>query len=146
MKNKLKYLISVSLKRKIKTKWFIAANILLLAVIAALINIDSVIKTFGGDFDENQIVYVIDNTKKTYDILKKENNEYNSLISTSEDSEFIIKKSNKNYTDILKKEKQAWVLIFNNSIDNVVDAKLISNNYTNTASYAKLISMLNKTK
>ena len=56
MKNKLKYLISISLKRKIKTKWFIAANILLLVVMAALINLDSVIKMFGGDFNENQTV------------------------------------------------------------------------------------------
>lgn len=146
MKNKLKYLISISLKRKIKTKWFIAANILLLVVMAALINLDSVIKMFGGDFNENQTVYVIDNTNKTYDILTKENNEYGLLIKTYDEASFIIKKATGDYNKILKKDEKSWVLIFNNSIDNVIEAQLITNKYVSAADYASLMNILNKTK
>ncbi|MBR3362336.1 MAG: ABC transporter permease [Bacilli bacterium] len=146
MKNKLKYLISISLKRKIKTKWFLVANILLLIVTAAIINIDSVIKMFGGDFDEKQIIYVIDNTNKTYDILSKENSQYNSLINTDEGTSFIIKKINNDYNKILKKEEKAWILVFNSSAENVIEAKLITNKYVSASAYANLMSILNKTK
>ena len=146
MKNKLKYLISISLKRKIKTKWFIIANILLLTVIIGLINIDSVIKMFGGDFDEKQTIYVVDNTNKTYDVLLKENTEYKSLISTSENTEFVIKKTNNDYNNLLKEEEKAWILVFDNSVDNIIEAKLITNNYINASNYANLINILNKTK
>lgn len=146
MKNKLKYLISISLKRKIKTKWFLVANILLLIVTAAIINIDSVIKMFGGDFNEKQIIYVIDNTNKTYDILNNENSQYNSLINTDEGTSFIIKKTKNNYNKILKKEEKAWVLVFNSSDENVIEAKLITNKYVSAAAYANLMSILNKTK
>ena len=146
MKNKLKYLISISLKRKIKTKWFLAANILLLVVLVSLINIDSVIKMFGGDFDEKQTVYIIDNTNKTYEILTKENSEYGPLISTDEGTNFIIKKANNDYNKILKKDEKAWVLVFNDSVDNVIEAKLITNKYVSASSYANLMIILNKTK
>ncbi len=146
MKNKLKYLISISLKRKIKTKWFLVANILLLIVTAAIINIDSVIKTFGGDFNETQTVYVIDNTNKTYDILNNQNKEYGPIINTSDESSFIIKKAKNDYKKILKENEKAWILVFNNSYDNVIEAKLITNNYVSAGSYANLMSILNKTK
>ena len=60
MKNKLEYLTKMSLNRKIKSKWFLAANILLALLIVIVFNIDSVITFFGGDFNEKTKVYVID--------------------------------------------------------------------------------------
>ena len=51
MSSKLNYLIGVSLKRKIKTKWFFIVNIILAIAIIGIINIDSVINFFGGDFN-----------------------------------------------------------------------------------------------
>ena len=71
MKSKLNYLISVSLKRKIKTKWFLIANIILAIVLIGLINIDSVITFFGGDFNDKTKVYIVDNTNETYEIFKE---------------------------------------------------------------------------
>ena len=79
MKTKLWYLVKVSLSRKIKTKWFVVANVLLLILIAGLINIDSVIKMFGGDFDKKQVVYVIDNSNKSYEVLKQQNENYSCV-------------------------------------------------------------------
>jgi len=62
MKSKLSYLIGVSLKRKINTKWFKIANIILALIIIAVINIDSIITFFGGDFNDKLNIYVIDET------------------------------------------------------------------------------------
>ena len=62
MRNKFLYLIKVSLKRKIDTKWFRIANILIALVIIGTANIDSIINYFGGDFNKTQKIYIIDNT------------------------------------------------------------------------------------
>lgn len=61
MKNKLKYLIKYSLKKKVDTKWFKIVNVLLLILIVFLVNIDYLINLFGGDFDEKEQIYVVDN-------------------------------------------------------------------------------------
>lgn len=47
MKNKLLFLTKMSLKKKIKTKWFVIANAIFAVLIIGLINIDSIIKVFG---------------------------------------------------------------------------------------------------
>lgn len=71
MKSKLSYLIGVSLKRKINTKWFKIANIILALIIIAVINIDSIITFFGGDFNEKLNIYVIDETS-SIELFKKQ--------------------------------------------------------------------------
>lgn len=67
MKSKLMFLTKISLKKKIKTKWFLVANIVLCVLIAGLINVDSVIKFFGGDFNEKTEILVIDETNTIYE-------------------------------------------------------------------------------
>ena len=76
MKNKFKFLVKMSLDRKIKTKWFMIVNILLALAIVCLANIDNLINYFGGDFDKVTKIYVIDNTNKTYDL-------FNNYVSES---------------------------------------------------------------
>ena len=56
MSNKFWYLTKQSLRKKIKSKWFIGVNIMLALVIIALININSIIAFFGGDFNEQETV------------------------------------------------------------------------------------------
>ncbi len=148
MKTKLWYLVKVSLGRKIKTKWFVVANILLLILIAGLINIDSVIKMFGGDFNEKQVVYVIDKSNKSYDILKSQNDNYSSLFNSEDESNFEIKKTNKDPKKLLaeKDNKDAWVLVFENSDENVLNVKLISDGFINTTDYAQISTLVNNTK
>ena len=70
MTSKLNYLIGVSLKRKIKTKWFVIANIILGIIIAGIINIDSIIMLFGGDFNDKTPLYVIDETGVAYELFE----------------------------------------------------------------------------
>lgn len=146
MNRKLKYLISVSLKRKINTKWFVVVNVLLCILIVGLINIDSVIKAFGGDFDERQDVFVIDNTNFAFDVLKSQNESYNSLVKLSDDESFIFKKSHNDYKKILKKNPDCWVLILNKDDHNILKASIISNDYINANNYAKIITIINNSK
>ena len=63
MSKKFWFLTKQSLNKKIKSKWFIGVNILLLLVIVALINMNSIISFFGGDFNETTKVLVIDKTE-----------------------------------------------------------------------------------
>ena len=101
MKSKLNYLVGVSLKRKIKTKWFLIANIVLAIILVGIINIDSIITMFGGDFNEKTNVYVIDNTNKTYDIFISQFNNTNSLLTKSdEESEYNIIKEERSLDEL----------------------------------------------
>ena len=61
MKNKFKYLVKYSLKKKIDTKWFKIVNVLLLVLLVFLVNMDYLINLFGGDFEEKENIYVVDN-------------------------------------------------------------------------------------
>ena len=67
MSKKLKYLTKISLNKKIKSKWFYIANIILCVLIIGLINADSIIKFFGGDFDATKSIMVVDNTGYVYE-------------------------------------------------------------------------------
>lgn len=61
MKNKFKFLTKDSIKKKVCTKSFKIINLILLIIIVGLINLDSIVKLFGGDFEDKINVYVIDN-------------------------------------------------------------------------------------
>ncbi len=149
MKTKLKYLIGVSLNRKIKTKWFAIANILLLILIVGLINIDSIIKLFGGDFDKKQVIYVDDNIG-AYEVLKTQNETYSALIKTNDDDAdtFEIKKTTQKAEDLLKEKdnKDAWVLVLDRDEQNVLKATIISDGYINSTDYAAVQTIINNTK
>ena len=148
MKNKFKYLTGISLKRKIKTKWFMVANILLAIAIIAVANIDLIINYFGGDFSEKTKIYVIDNTNMSYEVfnsnmtagLEQYSNadNYEILLSTKEELVEKIK------TD--ENEKDAIILVFDNSEENVVDVEMISNDFVDTISTSLINMSVNSTK
>ena len=122
MKNKLKYLVDVSLKRKICTKWFVIANVILALVIAAIMNIDSVIKVFGGDFNEKTTVYILDETSYSYDVVAEEINVIDK--SLNEEETYDIKKYDKSYKDLKKlieKEDNAIGIKITESNNNIND-------------------------
>ena len=60
MKNKFLFLTKDSLKNKIKTKAFLIVNILLCVLLVSIVNLDSLIKLFGGDFNEQINIYIVD--------------------------------------------------------------------------------------
>ena len=153
MKSKLNYLVGVSLKRKIKTKWFLIANIVLAIILVGIINIDSIITMFGGDFDEKTNVYVIDNTNKTYDIFISQFNNANSLLDKSdEESEYNIIKEERSLDELKnlinndEKEKDSIIIVFNDSETNYLDVSLITKEYIDLIDMQSLTTALNNTK
>ena len=75
MTSKFWYLTGLSLKKKIKSKWFFIANILLAVLIIGLINIDSIIQFFGGDFDQKTEIVLLNQTD--YSDIQKTFENYN---------------------------------------------------------------------
>ena len=149
MKSKLNFLIGVSLKRKIKTKWFIVANILLFIVIAGIINIDHVINFFGGEFDKVQKIYVIDETNSSYELFKNQIDLTERNILNDDDKEsYDVIKYNKSKDDALKeiKKDDGFIIIFTDDVDNIISATLISNGYIDTIDYQIISSAINNTK
>ncbi len=153
MRSKLNYLTSVSLKRKIKTKWFLIANILLAIIIVGAINIDSIISFFGGDFDKKQEIYVIDNTSISYDIFNQQmKNISNSIKENKEEFNYKIEKYNKRIKDAKKmlenddKKNNALIVVFNPSKENVIDVELISKEYIDIIDTQTITGAINNTK
>lgn len=144
MKNKLKFLIKQSLERKTKTKWFLVANIALVVLIIGIINIDSVIKFFGGDFDSKTNIYVIDNTNKAYSLfdgyINKDDSNYNlSLYDKTYDEAVTMLKEN-------EEEKNSIVIVFDNDEENVISVKMITNDYLDLVDIPVITTAINNTK
>lgn len=148
MRNKLFFLTGVSLKRKIKTKWFVLANILLCLGIVGVFNINSIIKFFGGDFDEPLQIYVMDETGEAYEILKEQiqtvdtsyygedSQNYEVLPYTeTEDVKEFIDGEGKKYAFIIKKDEK-----------NILDVTLVSDGFIDTIDYQLLSTAINNTK
>ena len=149
MKSKLNYLTSISLGRKIKTKWFLIANILLALIIIGVVNIDSIINLFGGDFNNKQIIYVIDNTNNNaYDVFKQQVEETGSL--TGEDTNYDVKKyddSLKSIKDKIKEEENNnMVVVFDNNPSLVIDATIITKEYMDMVDTQLINNAINNTK
>ncbi len=143
MKNKLWYLIGVSLKRKIKSKWFVIVNIILMFAIVGLFNIDSIIGFFGGDFNEKQKIYVIDNTKTSFEIFKDSIEKTDINLKNSNSYE--VKKYNKSLEDgkkKIKKEEKAIIIELNSDEKDILKAKVISNMFIDTIDYQIITNCL----
>lgn len=153
MRSKLNYLISVSLGRKIKTKWFLIANIILAIVIAGVINIDSIISFFGGDFNKKQEIYVIDNTDMSFNIFNEQMKNISiGIQENDEESNYKIEKYDESIEEAKKmleedkKKAKALVLVFNNSEENVLDVELISKEYIDLIDTQVITGAINNTK
>lgn len=147
MNKKLKYLTKVSLNKKIKSKWFLVANIIFAILIIGLLNIDSVIKFFGGDFDKETIIYVVDNTN--YDILGEfENsmNEYSDLLSMNMNID-TIESYDKFVSKVKKSDDNNSILVVVNEDDyNYMNAKIVSNDKIDTVMYQSITNCLDNIK
>lgn len=146
MKNKLKLLIKDGLNKKINTKWFKVVNIILLVVIVGLINIDNIIKFFGGNFDDPVVIYVIDNTNKYYEAIKSG---YDNIDLSALGSESEIKLADKSLDDLKEKmvndESNDIILVINCNNGKVV-ADVISYNYVDAVTLQVLNSTLSSVK
>ena len=144
MSKKFWFLTKQSLNKKIKSKWFIGVNILLLLVIVALINMNSIISFFGGDFNETTKVLVIDKTEMAYPVLKENIKE---ITKGEEDTKIIVKETNKTEKELKKDIKDNEVIIvFQNSEENYIAAKVISKEKIDNTTYQYISQGLNATK
>jgi len=126
MTNKLKFLTKMSLNKKIKTKWFLIANLIFAILIVGLINIDMVIKFFGGEFEETQEILVIDEVGvfDNFNVYFTEGSKYlTDYVDTS------VTKFNDSYEDGEKKvsEDDSILLVISYDDENYIKAKLVSN-------------------
>lgn len=139
MTRKFFYLVKLSFNKKLKSKWFIAVNIILALSLFALFNLNSIITFFGGEFDKPLKILVYDKTNISYPYLK---NNIDSLTSESEDKKIVVKSvSNEN-----KKIKDDEILISLNLDDNLLKAKVISDKKIDSSVYQVIYQGLNATK
>ena len=139
MTRKFFYLVKLSFNKKLKSKWFIAVNIILALSLFALFNLNSIITFFGGEFDKPLKILVYDKTNISYPYLK---NNIDSLTSELEDKKIVVNSINKEK----KKLKDDEILISLNLTDNLLKAKVTSNKKIDSSVYQVIYQGLNTTK
>ena len=143
--NKLGFLTKYSLGKKIKSKWFIVVNIIILLVISALINMDSIIKLFGGDFNNNEEILIIDNIgvidtfKNVYEI----NNEY-----LKSETKYSIEEYKEGYDSAIEeiKDTDKILIVIDKDETNYITSKLITNSSMDTITYTIISNTLDSVK
>ncbi len=143
--NKLGFLTKYSLGKKIKSKWFIVVNIIILVVISALINMDSIIKLFGGDFNNNEEILIIDNIgvidtfKNVYEI----NNKY-----LKSEINYSIEEYKEGYDNAIEeiKDTDKILIVIDKDDNNYITSKLVTNSSMDTITYTIISNTLDSVK
>ena len=149
MKSKLNYLIGISLKRKIKTKWFLVANIVLAIIVLGVINIDSIINAFGGDFNEKKIIYVIDSENIAFDIFKEQLDSSSKTVNQNDESSYKIEQYDdtiENAKKELEKEKKAMIIVFEKSLESTLLTTIITREYMDLVDTQLVTNSINSAK
>lgn len=140
MNKKFWYLTRVSLKKKIGSKWFLVTNIILALAIIGIININSIVKFFGGDFSDNLTVYVIDNSN-TYNYFEA------ALNSLDTDNLIKIEQTQKTKDELEKDLKDSEiVVVLNENNTEYLTSEIISNNTIDNGIYQEITSAINTSK
>ena len=140
MNKKFWYLTKLSLNKKIKTKWFYITNIILAIAIIVLVNISSIIEFFGGDFDSQTNVVVVDNTNSAFEIFLNTMNSYDN-------EDITVTKSNESI-DTLKEnlEDEDLLVVINSDSVEYLKVEVISENAIDALTYQIISQALNTTK
>lgn len=146
MMNKFWFLTQSSFLKKIKSKWFLIVNILLLVVIVGIVNVDIIIKAFGGDFNDTNEIVVLDKTDMSYDLFEKNLKSYNETLDMK--YTFDISKTIKTEEEIKKeiKDTDKVLIVLENSDTSYLKASIISDSYIDTMYYQLLYQALSTTK
>ena len=145
MKAKLKFLTKQSLNKKIKTKWFLAVNILLLVLLMIITNIDRIVTFFGGDFEDVTKVSVIDEVGG-YDLFL---NSFSSLTDDLQDTyHFEVSKASslEEEKESLKEDEKKIIVYLKENKENYLEAELISFDELKTMETQFLESSINTLK
>jgi len=147
MNKKMQYLIENSLKKKFKSKSFIISNIVIIVCLLLLVNIDTIINFFGGDFGKDINVYVVDDTDYVYE-------SYEAILNTAylgilDSNNYVVSESEKTVEELskeIKEEEKEDIVVHIKKSDNIFDASIISYEYVDTTVYQSLVGALNTTK
>ncbi len=134
MSRKFWYLTKVSLNKKIKTKWFVITNIIIMLAIISVINIKNLVEFFGGDFNSDKILLVEDNVD-AYDVFLKNLSDIDNLE--------IQKVSNKEKEELTDKE---ILVILNEDSQEFMTTQIISQEKIDMEVYQNIINALTITK
>ncbi len=144
---KFLFLTSYSIKKKVKSKSFIITNIILLLLLILITNIDSVISLFGGDFNENYTINVVDNTGYTYDIFEiNYENARTSIFEEKNDVEVVLRTDNPEVIKEEIKDNKDLLLIFDIDEEKYLKAELVSKEYISSTEYQSIVQSVNMTK
>lgn len=147
MNKKFWYLTKVSLRKKVKSKWFVITNIILAVAIILLLNINSLVTFFGGDFDTKTNIIVIDNNTNSYPLLKQNLESYASSLNDDEELRISVTESDESLEVLEEDLKDDEILIeLNSSKDEYLTAEVVSNEKIDTLTYQVISQGLNSTK
>ena len=139
MLRKFFYLVKISFNKKLKSKWFIAVNVILAIAMFALFNLNSIITFFGGDFDKSLEILVYDKTNISYDYLK---NNLTNLANNLDEDKLVIKQVTENKKEL----KDDEILITLNIEDKLLSASVTSEKKIDQDIYQLIYQSLNSTK
>lgn len=146
MKRKLNFLMKQSLAKKMNTKWFKVANIIIAICLIGLMNIDRIITIFGGDFEEKREVIVLDETN-TYSLFA---NNFNALAeSLGEMKNYEVKSSEESLENLkkdLKKDDEKILITIHPNAENYLTAEVISYDPLDTVTNQLIQTVLNQVK
>lgn len=141
MNKKFWYLTRISLKKKIGSKWFLITNIILALIIICIININSIIKFFGGDFSDNLTIYLIDNNTSMSEYFAS------TLKVLDEDNLLTIKQTDTSIEKLKENLKdQEIIVVLNKDEQEYLKSDIISNKKIDNAIYQEISSSLNSAK
>lgn len=139
MLRKFFYLVKISFNKKLRSKWFIAVNVILAVAIFAFFNLNSIITFFGGDFDKSLEILVYDKTDISYDYLK---NNLTTLANNLDENKLVIKQVTENKKEL----KDDEILITLNIDDKLLYASVTSEKKIDQDIYQLIYQSLNSTK
>ena len=144
MNKKFIYLTKMSLGKKIKTKWFLIANLFFLILIVGIANIDNIIKFFGGEFNEKREILVIDYAN-SFDSFKDGYEKSSRYLADISDAAIVTNYQN-GYDEAIKEisdKKSKLLLIIDRDEDNYLKAKIVSKEAIGTLTNTIISTVLN---
>jgi len=146
MTSKFWFLTKQSLNKKVKTKWFLFENLLLLVVLVGIINMDSIISFFGGDFSSDIEIVLLDETKESKEIFEQNLTFSKETLDLDNDISVEVYSGNLDKLKEELKENDKIGIVLEKDNDVYIKAKIISDTKIDTMSYQLLVQALNQTK
>lgn len=147
MRAKFWYLVSKSFQKKAKSKWFIVANVILLLAIIMIANIDRMITYFGGDFDDQKEILVVDETmNQAFDLFLNQTQNIQTLLGITYDLEVTKRQEDLSVLKEEIKETDKVLIVFQNDEVNFLKATVFSSSYIDASYYQYLYQVLSNVK